>query len=370
MAGHAHSVLVVGAGPAGLATSGELTRRAIDHVVLEQGDRVGYTWENLYDSLTLHTGKHMSSLPGMPFPASTPLFPPRRTFLDYLHRYAETFRLPVKTGRPVTAVERAGGRWVVRAPGDTFEAPLLVIATGIISNPYAPEFAGRARFRGRVIHSVAYRRPDPFRGRRVLVVGVGNSGGEISAELAAAGARVTISVRSGAIAVPRELFGIPIQYFACVTAKLPRPVQRAIIAMVGKISELVVGPPALPRPRATPCPDVPLIGFHLPDAIRKGVIRVRGGIAEFTEDGIRFADGVTDPFDDVILATGYRAALGMLRELIRVDECGFALRKGRVASLDHPGLYFVGHNYDGRGGLYNIALDAALVARLVAAQLS
>src|SRR4029453_14631728 len=89
--------IVVGAGPGGLATSRELARGGIEHLVLERGDRIGHSWHNLYDSLLLHTGKHLSTLPGQRFPTSTPLFPTRRDFLDYLERYVARFRLPVHT---------------------------------------------------------------------------------------------------------------------------------------------------------------------------------------------------------------------------------------------------------------------------------
>src|SRR2546426_10625680 len=101
--------VVIGAGPAGLATSQQLTTRGIAHVVLERGDAVGHTWANLYDSLTLHTGKHLSSLPGLRFPRAYPLFVPRPLFCDYLQRYAETFRLPVETRSTVTGVRRDDG---------------------------------------------------------------------------------------------------------------------------------------------------------------------------------------------------------------------------------------------------------------------
>ena len=114
------------------------------------------------------------------------------------------------------------------------------------------------------------------------------------------------------------------------------------------------------------CEDVPLIGFHLIDAIRAGTIRVKPGVREFTSAGVRFDDGTDGSFDDVIMATGYRAAVGTLGSLIRTDACGFAVRTGRVTSADQPNLYFVGHNYDTRGGLRNIAQDARLVAKLVA----
>ena len=102
------------------------------------------------------------------------------------------------------------------------------------------------------------------------------------------------------------------------------------------------------------------------DAIKAGLVRVRGGVAGFTEDGARFADGAFAPFDDVILATGFAPALEFLGDAVRRDAKGFALRDDRVTSADQPKLYFVGHNYDATGGLYNIRVDSRLVAARIA----
>ncbi len=362
-----HHAVVIGAGPAGLATSRELGRQGIDHVVLERGEAVGHTWANLYASLVLHTGKHLSSLPGLSFPRTTRLFPSRQEFLHYLDESARRFSLPIRTGADVETVERADGQWRVRTKGGAeLTTPVVVMATGIVPNPYAASIPGRARFAGRVLHSVEYRRPDGHAGRRVLVIGAGNSAGEIAAELAAAGAHVAVAVRSGARVVPRDLFGVPIQYLAVAISRFPRHVQRSITAAMARAAELTRCPAVLPLPPQRRCSDVPLIGFHLVDAIRAGTIGLRRGVAAFTPAGVRFDDGTDEPFDDVILATGYRAAVGMLGALIRIDGCGFAVRTGRVASADQPNLYFVGHNYDTRGALRNIAQDARLVAKLVA----
>ena len=232
------------------------------------------------------------------------------------------------------------------------------MATGIVSNPYLPDIPHADRFGGRVMHSVEYRRPAGFEGAARLVVGAGNSAGEISVELARAGAQVTVAVRSGARVVPRKLLGVPIQYFAAPLSRLPLAVQRRIADVIAGLSALARGPAVLPRPVDTDCPDVPLIGFHLVDALRSGAIQLRGGVAELTATGARFVDGREEPFDRVILATGYRAAVGILGGLVRLDDCGFASRRDRVVSADQPDLYFVGHNYDVRGGLRNIALDA------------
>lgn len=361
-----YPVVVVGGGPAGLATSAELRRRHIEHVVLERGESAGHTWMNLYDSLTLHTGKHLSTLPGMSFSRSVPIFPSRRDFVAYLHRYVEVFELPIETGQLVTAVEPNGTGWTVRTDAGDIGANAVVMATGIVSAPRMPSIPGRERFRGRVLHSVEYRRPAGFQGRRVLVVGVGNSGGEIGSELANFGAHVTMAVRTGANVVPRDLAGIPIQYVVFAMRGLPRRVRQEFARMVGRVTELRRGKPVLPKPPYGPLDAIPLIGFHLVDAIRAGRIAVRPSVAEITETGVRFTDGVEEPFDDVILATGFTPALSALGDRVRTDAKGFALRTDRVTSVDQPGLYFVGHSYDSTGGLYNIRRDSVLAAERIA----
>jgi len=363
-------VAVVGAGPAGLATSQQLAARHIRHRVLERGDTVGYTWANLYDSLTLHTGKHMSSLPGMPFPRSAPLFVPRREFWEYLRHYARAFDLPVDTSCGVERIAPSDGSWSLTTSRGTLTARAVVVATGIVANPKSPRFPGQERFMGRIVHSVAYKRPDPYVGRRVLVVGVGNSGAEIASEVARAGGKVTIAVRSGANVVPLTLAGLPIQYVAYWVRKLPRAVQEGVVGLVRLMTELTRGKAVLPRPPHSPLDAIPVIGFHLVDAICQGLIDVRAGVAELTPGGAHFTDGTAGAFDDIILATGFGAAVGPLGSLIQLDSKGFGRRRDRVVSLDHAGLFFVGHNYDATGGLYNINRDAQLAARLIAGRLA
>lgn len=357
-------VIVVGAGPAGLATSQQLKKHGIEHLVLEKGNMAGSAWRGLYDSLTLHTAKHLSTLPDMSFPKETPLFVPKDTFLEYLDHYVSWFGLSIKTNCEVQSLKKQDGKWVVGTEKEIFTCDNIVIATGLISAPKSPMFEGQDSFAGELLHSVQYKNPEPFRAKKVLVVGVGNSGGEIASELAREGVDVCLAVRSGARNVPLKLAGIPIQYFGYVLRFLPRfftPVALFFMATMGRIMR---GPPALPvPPRDDKCSDVPLIGFNLADEIQKGAIRVFPGVKCLNETGALFMDGSEQPFDTILLATGFSPAVEFLGEFNQLNECGFAERSDRIASRAHQGLFFVGHNYDMTGGLANIRQDSKLVGK-------
>lgn len=348
-----HDAIVIGAGPAGLATSRELQQRGIEHVVLER-ETAGASWSRLYDSLTLHTGKHLSHLPGLHHARGAPMFLPRAAFLEYLHDYRQRFALPIEEHAGVRSVRRERDRWIV----DGRETRAVVVATGIISNPRVPRFRDQEKFPGVIRHSVTYRNPGELRGKRVLVVGAGNSAGEIASELGRAGVETTIAIRSGANVVPLQIAGIPIQYIAYMTRNLPRAARNALVGAM----RLITPPPVLPRPAHGPLDSIPMIGFNLVNAIRNGSVQLRGGVESFTSDGVRFSDGTVESFDEVLLATGFASSLPFLGDQVAVDAKGFARRSDRVTSAEQPDLYFVGLNYDTTGALTNIRRDAALVA--------
>jgi cation diffusion facilitator CzcD-associated flavoprotein CzcO len=194
---------------------------------------------------------------------------------------------------------------------------------------------------------------------------VGNSGGEIASELGRHDVDVTIAVRSGANVVPLTVAGLPTQYLAVFVRKLPKALQLRVIERIRKRNE-AKRPPVLPRSTRSPLEAIPLIGFHLVDAIRDGQVQLRGPLAAFTRTGVRFASGAEEDFDAVIMATGFRAALQPMADWVQVDARGFALRRDRVRSIDHDSLFFVGHNYDASGGLRNIFRDSRLAAEQIA----
>jgi len=356
-------VLIVGAGPAGLATAAEVSQRGIPYRLFERGPSIATSWVNAYDSLALHTGRHLSTLTGLKYPAGTGLFPTRAEFVDYLRAYVAHWRLAIETNSDVTTVRRDGADWVAVVNGTEQRGRALVMATGIMSKPVVPVFPGQDAFGGEILHSVRYRRPGPFTGKRVLVVGTGNSGGDIAAELGTAGVDVTILVRRGANVVPKTIAGVPIQYVAVAMRRLPTGVRRAVSRAVQGIGDRARGGPVLPRPPWTALDAIPMIGFHLVDAIKAGRVRVRvGAIAALEPGQVCFADGSRESFDAIVLATGFAPALDALGDLVRRDDRGFPMRTDDVTSADQPQLFFVGQRYDTSGALLNIRADSRRVA--------
>jgi cation diffusion facilitator CzcD-associated flavoprotein CzcO len=355
----------VGAGPAGLAAGYGLTRGGFRTTILEQGPAPGAAWQDLYDSLRLHTGKHLSALPGLGFARGTPLFPSKREFIGYLHAYADRHRLPIRFGCRVEEARWAGGRWRLETTQGALESTRLVLATGILSNPFTPRWPGLDGFRGTVMHSVGYKNPSRWIGRRVLVVGTGNSAAEIATELGRVGVTTGIAVRTGAHVVPLRLFGLPIQYWSHVIERLPRPV-RELLARATAAAGVVRGRPVIPRPPWSPLDRPPIIGFGLPDAVRSGLVTLHPDLHAFGDQSVTFADGREEPYDTVILATGFRAAVGFLREKSRTDARGFPAAEG-VRCSDLPRCCVIGHHYAAVGALANIGRDATLLARAAAA---
>jgi cation diffusion facilitator CzcD-associated flavoprotein CzcO len=202
--------IVVGAGPAGLATAAALRARGLSATILEKSDTVGAVWRRHYDRLHLHTDRARSSLPGLAMPKAYGRYPSRAQVVEYLEAYAAKFALKPAFNAPVHAVRRHGQAWRVEAGGNSQTAPIVVVATGLADYPHEPNWPGMETFGGPILHSSAYHNPAPFAGKRVLVVGYGNSGGEIALDLSEAGGDVALAVRSPVNVIPRELFGLPI----------------------------------------------------------------------------------------------------------------------------------------------------------------
>jgi cation diffusion facilitator CzcD-associated flavoprotein CzcO len=368
-------VLVIGAGPAGLAVAGSLAQRGLRAEIIERNDAVGSSWRNHYRRLRLHTVKQHSALPHLPFPDDHPRYVAREQVVDYLARYAEQFQLRPWFGEEAESITREQGRWLTTCrSGRSFLTRSVVLATGANGRPNIASFPGEEGYLGRVLHSEAYRDAQPYAGQRVLVVGMGNTGAEIALDLAENGARATLSVRSPVNIVRRDVLGRPVQVTSILLSKLPDRIADAIALTFRKLTIGDLRPHGIETPPISPLRQLreqgrtPVIDIGTVDLIRRGGITVRPGIAAFTADGVRFLDGREEAFDAVILATGYRADLAKLFPQARVPVKDKGLPADVIGTGELQGVYFVGYDIRQPGGvLRTIGQQAARVAHDIAA---
>jgi len=215
------AAVIVGAGPAGLATSACLGRAGVEHVLLDRAPQVGASWRAHYERLHLHTPKGISALPHLPYPRATPRYPSRDDVIAYLERYASELGLRPQLGEAVAEIAPDGDGWSVRTSRARYRCAHVVMATGLARVPQLPSFAGREAFRGEVLHSAGYRNGEAWRGRRVLVIGIGNSGGEIALDLLEHGAAPALAVRGAVNVIPRDVLGIPVLAVGALLRVLP-----------------------------------------------------------------------------------------------------------------------------------------------------
>jgi cation diffusion facilitator CzcD-associated flavoprotein CzcO len=212
--------LIVGAGPAGLACAASLKALGRSALVLEKGESLADSWHRHYDRLHLHTHKKHSGLPGKPMPRGFPKFPSRLQVIEYLEDYASNFNLDIKYCARVTSI-RKYENWTVATDDTTFAAQKVIVATGMARTPSRPNWKGQELYSGRLVHSSQFRNAAELKAKRVLVVGFGNSAGEIALECGEAGLDVGLSVRSRINVIPREMFGLPTLSIAIAQQYIP-----------------------------------------------------------------------------------------------------------------------------------------------------
>ncbi len=358
--------VVVGAGPAGLATAVCLRRRGIEPTVLEAGPSVGSSWRRHYRRLHLHTVKEHSSLPGLPFPEGAARYPSRADVVSYLDAYAARFGIVPRTAELVRRISLVDGVLTVESDRGGYRARAVVVATGLSRVPNPELLQNQETFEGPVIRAGQYQDGAPYRGQRVLVVGGGNTGAEIALDLAEHGATPTLSVRTPVNVVPLDFLGIPAQVTSLRMQSLPLAMRDRIGRWASWLTFGDLSRYGLPRPALGPISSVllrgriPIIDVGTVDAIKRGAIAVKPGVARCTARGAIFADGSEEGFDAVVTATGYQPALANI-----VDIPGVLDARGHPRSWKADGargLYFVGYKNVATGLLREIARQAEAVA--------
>ena len=367
--------VVVGAGPAGLAVAATLAQHGQRCVVLERADDVGASWQGRYDSLRLHTARWLSSLPGAPIPRRYGQWVRRDDFVAYLREYADTFGVRPEFGVDVRRIDRVDGAWRIETSHGERTASTVVVATGYSRIPYLPDWPGRTAFAKTLLHSADYREPSAYRGRHVLVVGAGNSAAEIAVDLARAGARVDLSVRTPPNIVRRDTFGVPSQLLGIALKRAPERVMNPLSAVLRRVSVPDLSAHGLPRPAGDGFTQflrtqtVPILDHGFVEAVRAGRVRVVAQVESLDTDSVRLADGSTLHPDAVISATGYRTGLEpLVGHLGVLDERGLPLVHGPETFPGLPGLYFVGISVQLAGLLREIGREARAVGQAVASE--
>jgi putative flavoprotein involved in K+ transport len=365
------SPLIVGAGPAGLATAYALERAGMRPRVVERSDSVCSSWEQHYDSLRLNSVRWWSSLPGMRMERRLGVFVARDDFIDYVRRYARRLRTEIEFGVDVHTVERAGGDWRVETSAGSLPASHVVIAAGVNAVPYLPDWPGRASFTGELIHARAYRRPDRFRGRDVLVVGLGSTGADISVDLARnAAGRVRVAVRTPPIIMRRAALTAPMTLLLKYGPTVPWLVNAAALGihrlLWGDLTRYGLATPTegLVSAMARRSPGV-TIDPGLVSALKQRAIEIVPALEGFDGADVILRDRRIRP-EAVIAATGQRPGLEpLVGHLGVLDSRGWPLVQGGATIPGAPGLHFIGYRLP-PGQLPDMRFDARSIARAVA----
>jgi len=368
-------VLIVGAGPGGLAAAAALGSAGVAATIVERTTSVGSSWRGHYDRLHLHTARFLSGLPGMPIPRRAGSWVSRDDFVAYLDAYALRHSLDVRTGTEVQRIDRRDGGWRLATSAGEFDATDVVVATGYNRVPLLPEWPGRDSFEGTLVHSSRYRSGAEYRGKDVLVVGAGNSGAEIAVDLAEQGAsRVRLSIRRPPNVVLRTVTRfVPSQLVSILLSKLPLPFADAVARATAR---LTIGDL---RKLGLPAPDrgiytemirdrqIPIIDVGLVSALRAGRVEVVAAVEGFDGPSVQLRRGVSIQPDVVVAATGYRPSLEpLVGHLGVLDEHGIPREHGETPIPGAPGLHFLGFSNPPTGNLREMSIDARRIARRVA----
>jgi len=314
-----HDVIIIGGGQAGLAVAYYLRREGIDFLILDAEERSGGAWPHAWDSLRLFSPATYSGLPGWPMPPSqTAGFPTRDEVIDYLTRYEQRYQFSIERSCSVKTVEPAGERLAIKLEdGRTITARAVVSATGTWGAPFIPDYPGNALFQGIQLHSAHYRNPQAFSGQRVMIVGGGNSGAQILAEISTVAETIWITTKEP-VFLPDDVDGRVL--FERASARVRGDFEQNATTTLG---DIVMVPPV----RA---------------ARDRGVLKSVRPFIRFNKDAVVWQDGSQTPIDAVLWCTGFRPATDHLKSLNIVKP------DGRVEVVDQravaePRLWLAGY---------------------------
>jgi len=317
----AFDVVVIGAGQAGLAAGYYLRRTGLRWTILDAEEGPGAAWRHSWDSLRLFSPAQWSSLPGWPMPQSAEGTPSRDDVIAYFTTYEQRYQLPIRRPVKATAVRRAGEQLRVETSHSEYLARAVISATGTWGKPFIPDYPERERFRGVQLHSAQYRSPEPFRDQVVLIVGGGNSGAQILAEVSQVAETFWVTLNEPRF-LPDDVDG-RVLFQRATERFFARQEGRSIEEPAGGLGDIVMMPPV----RA---------------ARARGVLESVRPFVRFTETGVVWPEGTEMRVDTVIWCTGFSFALDHLAPLGIVEADGHIALDG-TRSVREPRLWLLGY---------------------------
>jgi dimethylaniline monooxygenase (N-oxide forming) len=357
----ADSVCVIGAGSSGIAAAQVLNARGIDFDCFEQGSGVGGNWRfendngmsSAYRSLHINTSRDLMAYKAFPMPESYPDYPSHFQVAAYFDQFVDHFGLreKIRFETEVVNVEAVNGEWEVRVRNSTGSEEAIryravLVANGHHWDPRWPEpaFPGSEQFAGEQIHVHGYRDSDLLKGKRVLVLGIGNSATDIAVESSRIAEETLLAMRRGAYIIPKYLNGKPTDRSAsALFTRLPLFMQRFLF---NRLLDMTIGEMTsygLPKPDHKLLEAHPTVSAELLSRLGHGDIAVKPNIASFTGGhGVRFVDGSEEEVDLVIYCTGYKISFPFFDPaMFSAADNRLGLYR-RVVAVERPGLYFIG----------------------------
>lgn len=370
------SICIIGGGPGGLCMARALKRQGLDYEQFERHSDFGGVWdlENpgtpMYESAHFISSRDLSGFLDYPMPKHFPDYPSNRQILEYLRSFALAFGLYDKV-RFNTVVERVDkdtdGRWIITlGNGERRRYRALVCATGCNWDPNMPEIKGH--FNGEIRHSVTYRCTDEFKGKRVLIIGAGNSGADIACDAAANADKAFISLRRGYHFIPKHIFGLPADEVSEKGPQLPMWLTRLLFGGILRLVNGNLSRFGLPKPDHKLFESHPLLNSQLLHYLQHGDIQVRPDISHYEGDQVVFKDGTRETLDLVLYATGYKWSC-------RYATDYFEWKGGRpqmylsIFSRQHHNLFGIGYLETNSSAYKLFDNEAHLIACYLADQL-
>lgn len=370
------SVCIIGGGPGGLCMARALKRQGLAYEQFERHSDFGGVWdlENpgtpMYESAHFISSRDLSGFLDYPMPKHFPDYPSNRQILEYLRSFALAFGLYDKV-RFNSAVERVDkdedGHWVVTlSNGERRRYRALVCATGCNWDPNMPEIKGH--FSGEIRHSVTYRRPEEFKGKRVMIIGAGNSGADVACDAAANADKALISLRRGYHFIPKHIFGLPADEVGEKGPQLPMWLTRLLFGGILRLVNGNLSRFGLPKPDHKLFESHPLLNSQLLHHLQHGDIQVRPDVSHYEGDQVVFKDGSRETLDLVLYATGYKWSC-------RYATDYFEWKGGRpqmylsIFSRQHHNLFGIGYLETNSSAYKLFDNEAHLIACYLADQL-